>query len=225
MLPAMEHTAVVEPSPEYQRRLESRQGTLARLQRREAAISNTRLALFLAGVVLLVLGFVTSWLNPLWLLVPLALFLVVIVIHDVVIRRRDAASLAVQYYEQALARLQGRWAGTGIQRDGFFDEHHPYAPDLDLFGHGSLFELLCTARTGAGEEKLASWLLAPASVEVIRRRQEAVAEMRLLVDLREDLALLGGGMRAELDPDALSRWGEARPPLSPAQSTMLRWVS
>ena len=45
---------------------------------------------------------------------------------------------------------------------------HPYARDLDLFGRASVFELLCTARTRAGEETLAQWLLAPASPDEVR---------------------------------------------------------
>ena len=53
-------------------------------------------------------------------------------------------------------------SGKARARNGtrFLEETHPYAADLDLFGSGSLFELLCTARTQTGEETLASWLKA-----------------------------------------------------------------
>ena len=60
----------------------------------------------------------------------------------------------------------GRPGRQGLE---YLDLEHPYAADLDLFGAGSLFERLCTARTRAGEETLASWLLAPATPETIRR--------------------------------------------------------
>ena len=43
--------------------------------------------------------------------------------------------------------------------------------DLDLFGPASLFELLSIARTRAGEETLAAWLLAPADPDEIVARQ------------------------------------------------------
>src|SRR2546423_979682 len=65
------------------------------------------------------------------------------------------------------------------------------AADLALFGPGSLFELLCTARPRAGEDTLAAWLLSPAGPEEVRARQEAVAELRGQLDLREHLALVG----------------------------------
>src|SRR5262249_7769442 len=73
----------------------------------------------------------------------------------------------------------------------------------------SLFERLCTARTRSGEETLASWLLAPATPEVIRERHEAVAELRRRLDLREDLELLGTDVRSGIDPVALAEWGKA----------------
>ena len=89
----------------------------------------------------------------------------------------------------------------------FRDPKHVYADDLDLFGRGSLFELLSTARTGAGEAALASWLLAPGDREALTGRQQAVEELRGRVDLREELALMGEDIRAAVDADAPARWG------------------
>ena len=86
---------------------------------------------------------------------------------------------------------------------------HPYAQDLDLFGIGSLFELLSTARTHAGERTLASWLLEPADRQVVRARQEAVTELRPRLDLRERLAVLTEDARTGVDADSLAAWGEA----------------
>src|SRR5262249_27868967 len=91
----------------------------------------------------------------------------------------------------------------------FQDENHPYAADIDLFGTGSLFELLCTARTRTGENTLAGWLLKGAAPAEVRARQEAVAELRSMLDLREDLALLGGDVPAGGDFDGVAAWGSA----------------
>ena len=66
----------------------------------------------------------------------------------------------------------------------------PFARDLDLFGQGSLFQLLDTARTQVGEETLAAWLGSGAGIEEIRARQAAVAELAPKVDFREELAVL-----------------------------------
>jgi DNA mismatch repair ATPase MutS len=75
--------------------------------------------------------------------------------------------------------------------------------------------LLSTARTRAGEDTLARWLLGPASQDVVAERHLAVEELRSLLDLREDLAVLGDTIRSGLDPDAAARWGEAPEVLFP----------
>jgi hypothetical protein len=120
-------------------------------------------------------------------------------------RRRRAQ----RFFERALARLDGKWAGTGEPGDRYLDPAHPYARDLDLFGAGSLFELLSTARTHIGEDTLARWLLAPAAPPTVRARQEAVDELRPRVDLREDLAVVSEESRTGVDPVSLAAWGEA----------------
>jgi hypothetical protein len=145
-----------------------------------------------------------------WFLVlPAVLFLVLVIRHDRVSRRRELAERAVAFYERGLARLENRWAGSGQPGTRFLDDHHPYAPDLDLFGSASLFELLCTARTRRGEDTLAAWLLGPAPPDEIRSRQVAVRELRPRLDLREDVGLLGADVPAGVDLDAVAAWGAA----------------
>src|ERR1700693_492005 len=105
--------------------------------------------------------------------------------------------------------------GTGETGDRFSDPSHPYARDLDIFGTGSLFELLCAARTRAGEETLAKWLLNTAPPEEVQLRNDAVTELRTRVDLREDLSVLGKDFRSGVQPEALVAWGEDSPSLTP----------
>jgi len=149
------------------------------------------------------------WISPWWLLVPLAVFGALVIIHARVVDRLDRSIRAAQFYDRGLARLEDRWTGGGETGERFRNPDHVYAEDLDLFGKGSLFELLSTARTRAGEDTLARWLLAPASQADIAARHQAVQELRPLLDLREDLAVLGSAVRSSLDPDAVAAWGEA----------------
>ncbi len=115
------------------------------------------------------------------------------------------------YYERALARLENRWIGTGNQGERFRDPGHIFSDDLDLFGRGSLFELLSTARTRMGERVLAGWLLAPGEPKEVAARQESVQELRPGVDLREEIALMGEDLRAALDDRRLGVWGTEPP--------------
>jgi hypothetical protein len=192
-------------------RLQIRRADAVRWLGFDRRISNLRLAVFggIAAAAWFVFG--AESLGVTWLALAIAAFVILLPIHDRVIRARERASQAVAYYERALARLEHRWSGNGEPGEGFRDPRHPYAEDLDLFGEGSLFELLCTARTRAGEQTLASWLREPAAPEAIRARQVAVEELRGRIDLREDLALLGSDVRVGLHPEALRSWGGAQP--------------
>jgi hypothetical protein len=202
------------PDAEYRARIAAREAAAERLQRREDWISRARLATFavLGALAWLALG--KEAITVAWSVVPLVAFGLLVVAHWDASAARRRARAAAAWYRRGLTRLDGTWPGGGMQGDRFRDPRHPYADDLDLFGEGSLFELLCTARTRAGEETLAAWLRAPADDATVRARQEAVAELRERLDLREELALLGGDVRGEagepgVDADALRHWAVA----------------
>ncbi len=210
------------PHGEYTQRLRDRQAVRDRLAGRERLLGNGRVLVFLLGLLAAYLAFgppqlLSGW----WLLALIGAFSVLLVWHERVTRAWLRAGRAVAFYARGLARLEERWSGTGQLGLRFQDEAHPNAADLDLFGPGSLFELLCTARTRTGEDTLAGWLKAPAMPDEVRARQAAVAELRPRLDLREDVALLGSDVPAGVDFDALAAWGEEPPAL---RRPWLRWV-
>jgi hypothetical protein len=196
------------PSQEYRARLGARRQSLDSLNRIDERLSYARLATFGSSVLLAIL----AWLFDLgfwWLLVPAAAFVWLVRRHDGVLRARNAAQRGIAFYERGLARIESRWPGTGEPGDRFRDDRHVYANDLDLFGRGSLFELLSLARTRSGEEVLAGWLKSPAGVSEIRERQEAVDELAPALDLRERIALAGTDVRAAVHTDRLLDWAES----------------
>jgi hypothetical protein len=203
------------PREEITRRLAERRATVARHDRSDRLIASARLAVFVSALALAWLAFGAGRASAAWLAAPLGAFVALAVVHDRVFAARNRARRAIAFHERALARLDGRFAGTGTTGDAYADPSHPYALDLDLFGTGSLFELLCAARTRPGEERLASWLLAPATPEALRARQRAVAALAPRLDLREDLAVLGDDVRAAVDAESLSGWGEEGALLEP----------
>jgi hypothetical protein len=210
----VESEAIAGPEIEYARRLADRRAAAAALADTERRIGNGRLAVFLAGLAIAWLAFGPGWVRPTLLYAPLLAFLALVWRHGRVIERRMQADRAVAFYERGVTRLEDRWAGTGNEGTRFADANHPHAQDLDLFGRGSLFELLCTARTQAGEQTLAKWLLSAADATEIRARQEAVDELRTKLDLWEELALIGDEVAPRLHPEALAKWGAAPPVLT-----------
>ena len=193
-----------------------RRADAARLDAADARLAWARLAIFGLGAVMAWLVFAEHALMTGALVVPVVAFLVLVRWHARVISARDQAARAVVFYERGLARLEDRWQGGGEAGERFRRPEHVYAEDLDLFGRGSLFELLSIARTRAGEETLASWLLAPAAAPEIAARQEAVRELTPLLDFREALALAGADVRAGVFTDALTAWATAPPRFSSA---------
>jgi len=210
-----------DPAEAYRTRLSQRRATHHRLTQTDRQFSFARLGVFGLGVAIAL----AAWQQVLstWLLIlPVAFFIVLVRRHERVIRQRDEAARAIAFYERGLARVEDRWPGTGEPGDRFRDDNHLYANDLDLFGHGSLFELLSIARTRAGEATLAGWLTSPAAPPDIAARQEAVAEFAPLLDLREQLSMAGTDVAAGVHETDLIAWAEAPATLRPLVS---RWIA
>jgi hypothetical protein len=194
---------------EYRARGDQRRLASGLLEKHFRRIGNARLAAGLSAVVVAFFVFGEVWISFWWLLIPLAAFGALVIVHARVVERLERSQRATQFYERGLARLEDHWMGMGETGDRFRNPNHVYSEDLDLFGKSSLFQLLSVGRTQAGEDLLASWLLAPASTDEVAGRQEAIRELAPMLDLREDLAVLGATVRSGLDPHAAATWGEA----------------
>ncbi len=197
------------PQDVYRQRLQARTGKLAELDLLRRRCGLVRLAVFaLAGCLV---WLATQGQLGLWpIAIPLAIFVALVWWQSRVEREMEFARRAIAFYERGLARIENRWHGGGETGDRFIDPHHPYSVDLDIFGRASLFELLSTARTRGGEQKLADWLRAAGAPDELRLRHEAIEELRPLLDLREQLAVLGGDFRVGVNPEHLVAWA-ARP--------------
>ncbi|MEM6734180.1 MAG: DNA mismatch repair protein MutS, partial [Myxococcota bacterium] len=181
---------MTEPEKTYRDALSARRSELEQLERGDVALANWRTAVFAVAVLLAIgsWGF-AAW-SAGWLGAPAFAFLVLVVRHDRLAREMKRTQRAIDYYARGLRRLSSEWHGEGIVENDIAPEEHPYAVDLDVFGIGSLFDLIATTRTPAGTQRLAEWLLVAGSREAILERQEAIAELRERTALREDLALL-----------------------------------
>jgi len=198
------------PSQVYTRRLAALTQLQNADQRREKLLGYAKLivaAVFLTGLLL----FLHYLKHSQWLIPPVLLFVVLALLHDKLLRRIGLRNRAINFYNRGLARLEDRWSGTGESGECFVDPLHPYARDLDIFGTGSLFELLCTARTRSGEETLANWLLAPAPATKVQQRNQALLDLKGRIDFHEQIFCQAETMRLGIRPGQLSAWGERSP--------------
>ena len=195
----------------YRARLAERQAVAAARERSHVALGNAKVAVFM---LVLIYWAVTVQGNPNTVLIGAAVtaFVALSVWHELVMRARARAQAAVAFYTDGIARIEDRWVGTGKTSERFRDSEHPYADDLDVFGVGSLFDLISGARTPIGEERLAAWLSRAASPEEIRQRQARVSALRSQIDLRERIATVNAAAGPRrLMPAKLIAWAEAPP--------------
>ncbi len=203
-----------DPLSVYQHLRDARRREAEALTRRADRVSKLRLVTFLAGVALAWGAVSGGWLSVWWLGMPVVVFIGLVVAHNRLLLNRDRVTRSVAWYEHGIARIEDRWSGLGSPGDRFQDADHLFAQDLDLFGEGSLFQLLNTAQTQTGEETLAAWLRTPAGRVEITDRQEAVRDLLPRVTLRERLAtLVAAKTHAAVHPAALAAWGNTAPVL------------
>lgn len=198
-------------------------------------ISRLRIAvtvLAAAIVVFSVLERISGW----WLVLPLALFAGLAMLHERWMREARARHRMADLHRQASKRIRAdledredghgapteaiRRRGVKLERPSLDEDkvasnrrHRTARMDerglgrhLDLFGAGRMFDRLAGGRTDSGGETLAWWLVHPAPPAVARARQAAIRELTPRVDLRESLAATG----------ALRVWPSHRWPITAA---------
>ncbi len=152
----------------------------------------------------------------------LTLFMIfaVLVVRHARVRRhetwyRELAQVALEACHRRLRRWEELEHATPEP-----PRNHPYADDLDVFGHASLHVLLATTSTRPGADILTDWLLAPAPPETVRRRQEAVRELAPAIDFRDELQAMGR-LAGPVEPEQLRHlleWAESPAWLLPKRS-------
>jgi MutS domain V len=193
------------------------EATAREIDRRMARVANFRVLAFLGGTAFLLVT-VFHRLPPWGYLPALACALGYAALafwHGRLLETEARARAEGDYHCRGEERLTGAWhahppGGPPLEQLG----DHPYAADLDVFGHGSLFQLLDEAATAHGEERLAAWLSSPATPDEVLRRQAQVRELAARPRFRQDLSVEGRlGGNARVSPAAFLAWAESPPSL------------
>ena len=161
-------------------------------------ISRIRLVTFGAGVILIGWGWHASGSaagDLLWIagLAAFVVFGVFVRQHARVLDRVDRAEAGHRLSTIGRARIVRDWrALPDIASPAEVDfDTHPYARDLDLFGHASLTKWIGRTATTDGLRTLWRWLLTPADPGTAIARQAAIEDLAARRDWRESLAIEG----------------------------------
>jgi hypothetical protein len=212
------------PSPQhtYTARRATAESELKRLDGVSARYANLRAGVFIAGAVVAGMVVFNRLPKTWWWAVGVAVgvYGVLAVLHHQVFLREERERLYVALNERGLARLGRGWHGFAERGERFLTSAHLYAVDLDVFGQGSVFQLINETATRAGEERLAAWLGGPASSEEVVARQGAARELAPRVGFRQDVCVEARTVaREKADPGLFIQWAEGGPAL-----TGIRWA-
>ena len=178
-----------------------------KLTRRDLRFVRFRVAIFVMAVGLAILCFgdpdyVSWW----WISIPALLFFSLLPFHHVCIKRLKRAQAVSAFHASRLRRLDREFGADISNGAEFTNDLHPWTQDLDVFGPGSLFQLLNECRTQPGRRKLAEWLQTISDGDTIRLRQARAQGLKNELALRESLACVPDSAQWESAERLLMEW-------------------
>jgi len=182
---------------EKQARLRALENQIKRLQRRIDTLDHrsnrigwARVAIFFSGVLLSSLAYflVGWWLLLVGAVVTLTIFSVVAYMHGRINRSITRHKILMQIKSTQSARIKLDWNAIPPAHSLEPQMDHPFGIDLDITGKHSLHQLINTAISFEGSQRLQSWLLnTTPDLQVIRKRQALIQELAPLTIFRDKL--------------------------------------
>ncbi|GAB3757746.1 MutS-related protein [Spirosoma pomorum] len=158
------------------------------------------------------------------LLIGVIGFMILLKKHQTIKRERDLNHQLAFVNQDEAGRLKRQYLRAELGEE-FNSPTHFYAGDLDVFGKHSLFRLLNRTHTYLGQQYLANWLLAPASITSIQLRQQAAAELNPQLEWRQQFEALAYQEESiNRPPDSLIAWAAAPTTPLPAYLNIVRFA-
>jgi len=192
---------LAHPKETFEDNIQLYQKEFKALDKKDKQLSIIRFALFAVCMALIIYA-VNNQAGVLLFTVLLSLIVLfgfMLRVHNQVKFKKNLSIHLSKLNEEELQRLSGNFSGLS-QGDVYFERDHPYAPDLDIFGSNSLFQLIIRSRLLHSQNLAAKWMLNPANRETILQRQEATKELAEMANWRQEFTAYG--MNAELAQSA-----------------------
>lgn len=164
----------------YERRVNYYSKLFSKISKRLNLIANFRLLISFLAIISTILLSKAKMNYIIWLVVPLFIFLFIylVFIYNKIDNIKKYVSILKEINIGSIKRISGEWTDFSDKGDEFKDENHNFSYDLDIFGHGSLFQWINSAHTHLGRVTLANILSQPCkNKELINKRQEAIHEL------------------------------------------------
>jgi hypothetical protein len=196
------------PATYYQQQKELYTLQLNEVTRKSNRVAMMRLWLALAAIAAFIWAFRSTGSWHWWVVaVAGAAFLALVRYHQHLGEQQALLQLHITIINNELQALEGN---NSAFADGgkYTDTAHPYSYDLDIFGKGSVYQMLCRAATGGGAALLAARLSAlTMSKQEILERQAVVSELGTMPHLQQDFRVAGAVEKEEPGDQArLEQW-------------------
>lgn len=168
------------PKERYEKRVNVYKRKLELYTAKSSNTGNYKLLVFFTGL----LGAAVFFFLKLYILMAAVilifggLFVYLSTIHNTLIKSKNYYQAMLQINQMCLKRAIGEWNEFTDIGEEFLNPQHDYTYDLDIFGKGSLFQMLNMTASYSGRHKLAELFLNPLKEkEEIYNRQEALQEL------------------------------------------------
>lgn len=216
----MDSLNINNPDEQYKKRIEAYKVKIEKLSKKINAISIGRGVFFFGGIALSIFLYTKRQfiVIPFVVLIDLFIFIVLVAKHEKLKEQKSYTGIMFEINNNSLKRLNGKWKDFVDKGEEFRDGNHRYSEDMDIFGRGSLFQLINTSSTYIGRKKLAEILTEPLrSVSSINKNQKAIEILSQKVDWRQKFqaeGILAGGENSKAgelhNPEELCNWAKEK---------------
>lgn len=120
--------------------------------------------------------------------IGITIFVILVIRHAALLKNKAVADAIVNVNNISIKRLNGEWKDFNDSGEEFLDNEHSFSSDLDIFGRGSLFQMVNCAYTPLGREALKTSFINPnLHRDFIINTQQGVEELSKLVGWRQRL--------------------------------------
>lgn len=121
----------------------------------------------------------------------IGLFVFLVNIHVKIKKREKYLSAKIKVIEKYKLRMEDKWTNFEDIGEEGVDPEHLYTSNLDIFGKGSLFQLINCAKTFLGRKILIETLKGDNRVDNIKEKQLGVKELEDDLDFSIEVQTLG----------------------------------
>ena len=192
------------PKEYYHNKANELQASIAALRKRLIAFSMLRLSVFF-GVIASIYFFYGDIISiSISAAVGLFLFFFLVTRFSDLKNKQRYLNKMLKINQLELAVLGGDISEleTG---DQYIFEEHDYNQDIDLFGYGSLFQIINRTATPNGEKHLAGWLNSN-SIDGIFEKQKATEELGSKIEWRQKYSVVASLIESDIESQGILKW-------------------